>query len=361
MQESASEPGLAALPKTELVYRSLRDHIVRKVFRDGLILRQGQISETFGVGRGPVADALRRLEDEGLIRKRVGHGFLVANGKGNGDVEPAEMDLADAGLEVPKGLRNALSLRRLKSHIYPKVEQAVASIQVFGRFRINQSALAEHYGVSRTIAHEILAELESVGLVTLGSNGRWYAGPLTYENIAEFYELRWILEPVALRQAASAIKIGELRRLREYLDAVLKRGLFEPEEMGRVETELHQDLVLRCANEQMRKVLIRCQLPIISTFDTVERNLGLRPQGSGLREAVMDHAAVVDCLINGDSEGAAVALERHLRRAFELCAPHFKDQKVLPAAKTPPYIVSDPQPVGDRNDAADAPLTMVVK
>lgn len=112
--------------------------------------------------------------------------------------------------------------------------------------------------------------------------------------------------------------------------------------MGRIETELHNDLVLRCANEELRNTLIRCQLPIISTFDTVLRTLGRRDQGSGLSEAVEDHAVVIDCLLDRNWEGAADALERHLRHAFELCAPHFKDLQELPEAKIPPYMTPDP-------------------
>lgn len=337
--DSGGEPGLAALPKSELVYRILRDHIVRNVFRDGLILRQGPVSSTFGVGREPVSKALKKLESNGLIRKRVGHGFLVATH--DQTVEPIEMDLGNAGLELPKPLRKALSRRKLKEHIYPQVEQEVASVLVFGRFRINQSALAEHFGVSRTVAHEILGGLENVGLARLGANARWYAGPLTYEMIEEFYELRWLLEPVALRQAAPSIGPQELRRLRDNLRQILRRGLFEPDEMGRIETELHSDLVLRCDNQQLRNVLVRCQLPIISTFDTVKRELGTREQGSGLREAVEDHEKVINHLLEEDTESAAEALGLHLRRAFELCAPHFKDPRGLSADKIPPYMTQE--------------------
>mgnify|MGYP000648692047 CR=1 FL=1 len=133
----------------------------------------------------------------------------------------------------------------------------------------------------------------------------------------------------------------EIGRMRDNLRKVLSRGRFEPEEMGRVETELHSGLVLRCAKEQMRKVLVRCQLPIISTFDTVERNMTTRNLGSGLREAVEDHETVLNHLLEGDADGAANALEHHLHRAFELCGPHFRNLRALPAEKLPPYMVRE--------------------
>lgn len=333
------EPAIAALPKNELVYRILRDHILRDVFRQGLVLRQGPVSDAFGVGRGPASEALRKLESDGLIRKRVGHGFLVS--RDDGSVEPVEMDLARAGLTLPEALKNALGQRKLKAHIYPIVEQEVASLLVFGRFRINQSIMAEHFGVSRTVAQEILNDLEAVGLVKHGSNGRWYAGPLTYEKIAEFYEMRWILEPLALCQAAPSIPKQELLRLRDDVGEVLRRGEFEPEDMGRIETDLHNGLVLRCVNDELRNTLVRCQLPIISTFDTVDRALGILEHGSGLREAAEDHATVLDYLLKRDWDSAAKALERHLHRAFELCGPHFKDLQGAPEAKIPPYLTPE--------------------
>lgn len=156
----------------ELVFDVLKDHIRRDVLRDGLILRQDSVSKAFGVGRAPAAMALRKLENEGLIRKRVGHGFVIS--RGNSEVEPLELDLEDAGLRFPGHLRKALKRQRRKDSILPEVEMAVASCIVFGRFRINQTALAEHYGVSRTVANEILANLEGLDFTRLESNARWY-------------------------------------------------------------------------------------------------------------------------------------------------------------------------------------------
>jgi DNA-binding GntR family transcriptional regulator len=88
----------------------------------------------------------------------------------------------------------------------------------------------------------------------------------------------------------------------------------------------------------MRQVIIRCQLPIIATFDTVKRNPDLFDHGSGLQEAVEDHAVVLDHLLNQDVDGAARALEHHLHRAFELCGPHFKNLPDLLEDKIPPYM-----------------------
>lgn len=53
-----------------LVAKRLRDRIVRGSYPTGMHLAEDTLAEEFGVSRGPVRDALRRLEDEGLVESR---------------------------------------------------------------------------------------------------------------------------------------------------------------------------------------------------------------------------------------------------------------------------------------------------
>jgi DNA-binding GntR family transcriptional regulator len=64
-----------------------------------------------------------------------------------------------------------------------------------------EASLAEHLGVSRTPVREALARLASEGLVV--PQGRSFALPrLTPRDVEHVYELRRLLEPEAMRQAA---------------------------------------------------------------------------------------------------------------------------------------------------------------
>lgn len=51
----------------ESVYQQLRDWIVRGILEPGEQLRDQQLAQRLGVSRTPVREALRRLEDEGLV------------------------------------------------------------------------------------------------------------------------------------------------------------------------------------------------------------------------------------------------------------------------------------------------------
>ena len=322
----------------ELVYDVLRRHIVEETFADGLVLRENDVAAAFGVGRAPARMALGRLAGEGLIRKRPGHGFEVArNGR-----PPAvrHRSLADAGLVLPAALAGQLAKRNWRQHIYPAVERAVASCLIFGRFHINQSALAGHFGVSRTVAHEVLTSLEKVGFVRQGRNARWYAGPLSVDDLRESYQLRWLLEPEALKQAAQLVAFpGKLREARGRILAVQRMPLPEPEELNDIEMTLHADIVLSCTNRQMRTVLRTCQLPIIVTYGTVVRSASAALYGTGVPETLAEHLTVLDLLLAGRVDAAAAALAAHVRHGAELSLPHFIDPPPLTAERIPPYMV----------------------
>jgi DNA-binding GntR family transcriptional regulator len=63
---------------TVIIYRELRRSILRAELSPGARLSQAQIAEQFGVSRGPVREALRLLEREGLIEATVNHRPRVA-------------------------------------------------------------------------------------------------------------------------------------------------------------------------------------------------------------------------------------------------------------------------------------------
>jgi DNA-binding GntR family transcriptional regulator len=298
----------AALPGApsrinELVYDILHEHIVGGTFEDGLVLRENDVAGIFGVGRAPARMALRKLAKEALIRKRHGHGFEVA--RGDGAITSKHRSLLEAGLVLPHALAEKLAKRNWRQHIYPSVERAVASCLIFGRFHVNQSALADHFGVSRTVAHEVLTSLERVGFVRQGRNARWYAGPLTVEDLREGYQMRWLLEPEALKQAAPGIPRAQLVEARDQiLRAQADTAGPDPDALNDIELALHTDMVLACTNRQMRTVLRNCQLPIIVTYGTVARSDPARHLASGVPETLAEHLAIIDLLLAGRIEEA---------------------------------------------------------
>jgi hypothetical protein len=78
-----------------------------------------------------------------------------------------------------------------RDQIYPEVEHAILACLAYGRFLLNETVLAQHYDVSRTIAHEVLTQLSRGGVIEQDSNksvvrGSPVSGALRSGGCAEY-------------------------------------------------------------------------------------------------------------------------------------------------------------------------------
>ncbi len=321
------------LPLYEVIYRVLRQNIAEGLLPAGLVIGEAAVARAFGSSRIPAAAALRRLQSEGLLAPFEGRGLVVA-----GAAEPFRLDLVEAGLLLPETLAPSSAPRTRRARIYPEVEHIVASTIAHGRFQLNESLLAEHYGVSRTVAHEILARLDRAGLVTQDRNQRWYAGPLTPELMREHFEIRWLMEPFALAQAMPLLAREELQSKRERVRN--QHGARRtPARMERLEHDLHVDTVLRCHNGQLRDAIHRSQLPLIAIHDTFQLFL----DDAEIVHMLDEHVAVYDRLIEGNTDGAMQALQYHLKRSLAPNLARLERLGPLPEDRRVAFLVEAPR------------------
>lgn len=319
-------------PLYETIYGVLRQHLADGRLTPGLVLGEANVARAFKASRIPAAAALRRLREEGLIADFGGRGY-VANP--DDPTSPRlRLELTEAGLVLPAELDADSAPRNIGAKLYPQVEHTVAASLAYGRFILNESALADHYGVSRTIAHEVLTRLARTGIIVQEANQRWYAGPLTAEAIREHYEMRWVLEPVALRQAFPKFSEGELAERRE---RVLKAeaGGRSIGELERVEHDLHVDTVARCNNSQLLQAVQRSQLLLIATHDTFRRHR----TSEELSTMLAEHRGIYDRLLAGDLDGACSALESHLRRSMHPNIDMITRLGKMPDGLKVPYLI----------------------
>lgn len=78
LQQLASEITRSQQGTPELVATILREAILRGIFRGGQPLHQEEIATQLGVSRLPVREALRQLEQEGLVVYRLNRGAIVS-------------------------------------------------------------------------------------------------------------------------------------------------------------------------------------------------------------------------------------------------------------------------------------------
>jgi len=328
-----------APPLYEMIYTVLREHLAERSFPAGLVLNESVVARAFQSSRIPAAAALRRLRREGLLKDFDGRGFLAANSK---NATLVRLELADAGLQLPVDIADDLKLRNRRERIYPDVEHTVAMCASYGRFLLNESALADHYAVSRTVAHEVLTRLERSGLVTLDGNQRWYTEALTVDRLRQHFEMRWLLEPIALGQAMDVLNLDDVAAKRDRAEK-LPHGRPKPERLEQLEHDLHADIVLRCHNPMLRETIQRIQLPMFATHSTFEAKY----DAIELETMVSEHVSVFTFILAKKKKDAMAALEAHVRRSLQPSIERLERLGPLPEQRRPPFLIPAP-PNGKR-------------
>ncbi|WP_207455278.1 GntR family transcriptional regulator [Azospirillum sp. SYSU D00513] len=300
-------PGPAA-GRSPRLHEQVASEIERRVaaghLEAGAPLFEVTLAEEFGVSRAPVRAALQRLERAGLVRRSENRrSYVVADGAPVPGLLPnAAPDAAPAG--------QRLTAAASWAGIYQDVSRQATVRAAFGRWRIVETELALHYGVSRTVAREVLARLEHVGIIRKDSRSRWYLPALTRDRAGELYEMRRILEPVALRKAARHVPRALLAAMRAELEAARERpDQVPPRELDRLEQRMHVELLSHGDNATLLETLQHYHALLITNSVLYEATSAAFQSDPFIEE----HLDIVRALEAGRSEEAAERLEEHLR------------------------------------------------
>ncbi|WP_210270257.1 GntR family transcriptional regulator [Aureimonas sp. ME7] len=292
---------LAKQPSYARIGRTLRDRIGAGALPPGAVLLEGAIASLFGASRSTVRQALAELERDGLVSRFSGRGLLVAGG-----CEPLRLDLTPDHL----GLEDDPPETAPRTDgLYYEVEREILTRSMFGRFRVNELALARHYGASRALARDLLLKAQGAGIVAKGERGHWWIVPLDETRIRDLYELRELLEPVALRAAAPHLPEGLVEgmrdRLRESLDPF---GDLDIDTLDALEQDLHTTCLGFCPNGEIVGSLHRARASLIPGKHM--QKILLAPDA---RDSFMaEHLDILDALLAAETERASVRLAEHL-------------------------------------------------
>lgn len=272
----------------------------------GTRLLESHVASDFGISRAPARQALRQLESEGLVTRSKGHGYVV---RGSAKRVPAAPPDPARTVE-PIRLTSAASWER----IYSEVEAGIVARTSFASWRVIEAELAKYYGVSRTVARDVMARLHQRGIIKKDDKSRWYAPALTPDYVAELYEMRWVLEPVALVNAMPAVPSGFVSNMRRHLEEALARAEeLDGAALDELEAEMHVRLLGHCGNRTLMDALRLYQSLLIAHSFLY----GWAPHLYPIEPFLPEHLKVVERLEAGHIAEAAKALEDHLRISLD--------------------------------------------
>jgi DNA-binding GntR family transcriptional regulator len=204
---------------------------------------------------------------------------------------------------------------------------------------LRQESLAAEFGVSRTPVREALRKLQASGIVEVQPRrGALVRGP-TAREIREAYEVRAELEGLAAELAATRVRDGELRRLRDAqalfrrsVAALLawreRRTLDEPPppeahaEWMRGNDSFHLAIQEAAGNARLAAMLndLHGSFPRDLTWLVLVENAHL------LEENVAQHEGILEAIERHDPKAARRRMVEHVRRAGELVTRRFEER-----------------------------------
>jgi DNA-binding GntR family transcriptional regulator len=172
------------------------------------------------------------------------------------------------------------------------------------------STLAEQLGLSATPLREALRNLASEGLVVLQTHGSARVAEVDLHEANEIYELRLILEPMALERSVAKGDADHRRRIEQAWTALTTARIASPADHA----AFHRALLSACDSAW----LLRLTMTLADRAGLmISVGLPSRPADYDTASA---HRTLMELAVAGDARGAADELTRHLagaRRALQ--------------------------------------------
>ena len=193
---------------------------------------------------------------------------------------------------------------------YDLLIAAIERGELTAGMRMREVELAERYGISRTPIREALKRLEAQGLVTHTPNQGAVVTTLEFNQMAELYLMREILEGTAARLAATRATDTEIEVLAEMIEKD-RRHPDNPRLLARTNRQFHRQLHLSARNSflsnMLENMLLSHYLLAGTTLADPERGMN----------SFDEHAAIVRGIREHDPDAAEAAARAHVRYAFK--------------------------------------------
>ncbi|WP_237673893.1 GntR family transcriptional regulator [Vreelandella profundi] len=312
------------------LYTALKQSIVGNRLESGLVLLEGNIAALFSISRSPVRQTLSRLHEEQYICRFEGRGYLVGASPSAIVRRPlSERDFKQLGY-APKVDRTV----SWQAHI-DGVEHDIVLCSIKGAFELNELQLSKSLNVSRTVTHQILHHLRSIGLVEKIKYNSWSVVPLDDGRLHNLYEARRQLEPYMIVRAARHMPESTLNGyIAKLKDAADSYPNIKGELLDALENDLHHSAVSLGANQEVMDMLRRTHPILLISKHLLGRVLKLPDQDPFFDE----HLCIFEKIRQQQPEQAGKALVTHLERSESKVLDrliHFRESGDI---DIPPYL-----------------------
>lgn len=157
---------------------------------------------------------------------------------------------------VERDFGNGQSTQPRTAIAYAAIREAILSSRLTPGTPLTESVLARELKMSKTPVREALQRLASEDLVVLDRFRGATVRPVSPQLITDLYEIRELLEPLAVRQATPHLGAEAMSRLRGAVaDGSEALARFDVPDMGRANWLFHAVLIEHATNPQLKRIL----------------------------------------------------------------------------------------------------------
>ena len=195
--------------------------------------------------------------------------------------------------------------KSLSSLAAEELERMIINGELQSGDRINESALAQMFGISRGPIREACRSLEKSGLVRVVTNRGVFVREMSVAQAAEIYDVRAHLFGLAGRLAANRATKRDLAELRAMVDEMERAK--DIDEYYPLNVAFHARLVDLSGNSRLAE-LYKSLSKELHLF----RRRGL-VQGESMASSNREHVRMIDALRNRDADLAEREMVRHIQ------------------------------------------------
>ncbi len=201
--------------------------------------------------------------------------------------------------------------RAKASRLYARLHGDILTGRIHPGVALSEKLLAEQNGISRTPVREVFQRLIQDGLLRVVPQIGSFVAPINLAAVADGQFIREALECLAVRRAASAVTAAQRIALRRQIAAQRQRiaagdqhGFFVLDET------MHRAILDIAGHGTVWQVIasVKAQLDRV-------RHLSLEDP-DWLAMIFREHQDIVDRIAARDEDGAADAMQHHLRTVF---------------------------------------------
>ncbi|WP_323664659.1 GntR family transcriptional regulator [Pectobacterium carotovorum] len=174
--------------------------------------------------------------------------------------------------------------------------------------RLQETRLAQQFGLSRTPIREALHRLEALGLVEPGPQRGLMIAQISYERLRQLFAVREGLERLAMELAVASASAEELELLQDMVE--MEKTLTDSRKLHDHNRLFHRQIYRATHNPYLNEMLenLRIHLSLLrgTTYESTERT----------EEARREHQAIVEALVRRDKDAAQEAACQHIRNGY---------------------------------------------